>query len=33
MLSDELSYFFDECSDLKNKVDIFNAQLPKEWIN
>jgi len=33
MLSDELSYFFDECSDLKNKVDIFNTQLPKEWID
>jgi len=33
MLSDELTYFFDECSDLKDKVDIFNAQLPKEWIS
>jgi hypothetical protein len=33
MLSDELAYFFDECSDLKDKVDIFNAQLPKEWID
>jgi len=23
----------DECSDLKDNVDIFNAQLPKEWID
>lgn len=33
MLSDELTYFFDECSDLKDKVNIFNTQLPKEWIS
>ncbi|MCP4989518.1 MAG: hypothetical protein GY928_26735 [Colwellia sp.] len=33
MLSDELVYFFNECGDLKDKVNIFNAQLSKEWIN
>ncbi len=33
MLSDQLVYFFNECSDLKGKVNIFNAQLSKEWIN
>ena len=33
MLSDELSYFFDECKDLTSKVDIFNTELPKEWID